>query len=1284
MGYKMTILEITGDDVKELNDTDLRALIGKLCEVELTAQNFPVAGVTWGGDQDAQDGGVDVRVDITTPPHPDGFIPRANTVFQVKKPDMPRGEIIKEMKPKGQLRDQFKTLAEENGAYIIVSSQGSTTDSALNNRKNAMTEVLAELPNGSNIKTGFYDRGRVATWVNSHSAMILWLRQKLGRPIQGWQPYDCWTGRQADMDNKYLCDNHIRLFNGKKHTDIAGMKGSVGIAAMREILAKPKASIRLTGLSGVGKTRLLQALFDEKIGDNPLPQTQVCYTDIGDSPIPDPKVFAQQLIAQGNPCILAVDNCRPELHGKLTAICSAPDSLISLITVEHDVQDDQQEDTEVFRLEPSSDKLIEDMLQAMFSDIGNINSRTIAGFAGGNARIAIALAKTVEKGDDLSSLEDPSLFNRLFQQGHEVDKDLLKAAEVCALVYSFDITTTNDKILEMQLLSTLTEMTVKKLYSHISELKRRELVQERGVYRAVLPQALANRLAKYALKNIPFKDIQQTFEQGQQRLLISFSRRLGYLHQSDEAKAIVAHWLADGGLLGNIGDLDFVGITLLNNIAPVDPPAMLAAIESATGSDTNGQIFFIKKEFEICYDRGLTDGFNKLTNTLQSIAYDETLFLRAVDLLVRFALVEQTKTKNNQIKNQLKSLFYLYLSGTHASARLRLEVIERLIATNNAAQIILAFELLDATLEAWSFSSTRSFEFGARPRDHGYQPQTSQDTIDWYRLFINFTVEQAIADPRARKSAKTLLAKKFKGLWIKAGMSQTLTAAVAIIADNSPWQEGWAAVKETLAIRVITLNDDEKNQLNQLAEQLAPRTLIENIRCYALSYGLHTHGPANQKQAYEKAATEVQTLGQALVQDEAVLQQHLAEILSNDGGRYTNNHGLEHLGQGMATSCTQPAALWQDFKQTISQIDPVQIQWELLQGFLSRTANLHPAIANTLLDKAVEDSVFSLNFPRLQSGIVLDDKAVARLRLSLEVDAAPIEQYIPMTHKIKTDNDCYDILQRIMAKSGGLRVAVKILYKRLINTQMNQCKVSNTIAQLGHQLLLDYSDSGQSIHSNNINDCFSTIIYACFSADDTQTTASRICCNLYSTFGYDNLVMYAPDVLEALATKQPVAFLDSSLTNDTRISQTVASSPDKHNIHLNLFVHIADEVILNWCDDAPAQRYPLIATAITPFEKNKAEEQLKWTALAQQIMTKAPDPVAVLDNFMMVTCYVGPPASTMQTRLPLLNALKTDANPLISQWASNEETKFTAAITAQSEQGSQSYDHYIVANQRFE
>jgi hypothetical protein len=106
----------------------LRALIGRLCEAEVRRRELSTAAVTWGGNQTAKDGGLDVRVALPAGTVIDGFIPRPNTGFQVKKPDMPRGDILDEMKPqpKGEVRQVIAELARASGAYVIVSAAGST------------------------------------------------------------------------------------------------------------------------------------------------------------------------------------------------------------------------------------------------------------------------------------------------------------------------------------------------------------------------------------------------------------------------------------------------------------------------------------------------------------------------------------------------------------------------------------------------------------------------------------------------------------------------------------------------------------------------------------------------------------------------------------------------------------------------------------------------------------------------------------------------------------------------------------------------------------------------------------------------------------------------------------------------------------------------------------------------------------------------------------------------------------------------------------------------------
>jgi len=145
------LLEITGDDIAELNDANLRTLIGLLCEADYRLAGLTTKGITWGGHQDARDGGLDVVVRGATLPPQNSFVPRSITGFQVKKPDMHRAKILKEMRPNGILREEIKALIEESGAYVIVSSSASTAGTTLKNRIDAMREAIANENNHQNI-----------------------------------------------------------------------------------------------------------------------------------------------------------------------------------------------------------------------------------------------------------------------------------------------------------------------------------------------------------------------------------------------------------------------------------------------------------------------------------------------------------------------------------------------------------------------------------------------------------------------------------------------------------------------------------------------------------------------------------------------------------------------------------------------------------------------------------------------------------------------------------------------------------------------------------------------------------------------------------------------------------------------------------------------------------------------------------------------------------------------------------------------------------------------------
>ncbi|MBJ5061048.1 hypothetical protein JGF56_24270, partial [Salmonella enterica subsp. enterica serovar Derby] len=232
----------------------------------------------------------------------------------------------------------------------------------------------------------------------------------------------------------------------------------------------------------------------------------------------------------------------------------------------------------------------------------------------------LAIAERVEEGESLAQLSDAQLFNRLFEQRNHSDENLREQAEILSPVYSFSVSAPDMGYSELEVLGSLSGHTQNQLFRAVKNLLDRHIVQKRSHWRAILPHAIANKLASSALDSIPVEQLRATFEaSGHQRLLMSFAHRLGLLHNHPVAKEIVKAWLQPNGLLGQITELDDMLARMLNYIGPVAPEALLNRLEEElTAPDF--------KYMEPSYDpRRRT-----VLNLLQLLAYEPNAFDRCV------------------------------------------------------------------------------------------------------------------------------------------------------------------------------------------------------------------------------------------------------------------------------------------------------------------------------------------------------------------------------------------------------------------------------------------------------------------------------------------------------------------------------------------------------------------------------------------------------------------------------------------------------------------------------
>ncbi|WP_306258446.1 hypothetical protein [Pararhizobium sp. IMCC21322] len=268
--------------------------------------------------------------------------------------------------------------------------------------------------------------------------MLLWVKGKLGQGYSGWQPYAAWSNPPRDTDDTLILASGVVVTLPSGKGDKLSIDDAIG--PMRDLIRTTNKAVRITGLSGGGKTRIVQSLFDETIGTHPLDRTAAVYVDTGTGPDPSATAMLDRLLAEGRRAIMVLDNCPSDLHSALAGKVSASKAEISLIIVEYDIRDDKPQTTEVIHIEANGSDVSDQLLIRRFPGIGQTNARKIAEFADGNARVSLAVAERVEEGESLAQLSDSQLFDRIFEQRNQPDENLREHAEILSLVYSFSVT----------------------------------------------------------------------------------------------------------------------------------------------------------------------------------------------------------------------------------------------------------------------------------------------------------------------------------------------------------------------------------------------------------------------------------------------------------------------------------------------------------------------------------------------------------------------------------------------------------------------------------------------------------------------------------------------------------------------------------------------------------------------------------------------------------------------------------------------------------------------------
>ncbi len=251
------------------------------------------------------------------------------------------------------------------------------------------------------------------------------------------------------------------------------------------------------------------------------------------------------------------------------------------------------------------------------------------------------------------------------------------------------------------------------------------------------------------------------------RLLRSFSRRLGYLHDCESAKKIVRGWLFPGGhylicINWTSSALSSLRMSRRWRRKPLWMPSSVPAAKRGAATSIS-QIKSAAPDFHVAIPRVRT----------QSFLIERHCFF------VRFS----TSQPNDSARSHLKGLFGFSCPGTHASVEQRLRIVDGLGPEAGMRSANHADSMhFDSILQTGPFSSSFPIRVRRAAKEYGWHPETRSEVVAWYQAALGYTEHLALSNEPFSDKVKSLLASNFEGIWTRAGLADEIESVTRAIA----------------------------------------------------------------------------------------------------------------------------------------------------------------------------------------------------------------------------------------------------------------------------------------------------------------------------------------------------------------------------------------------------------------------------------------------------------------------------------------------------------------------
>ena len=947
--------EVKGKDVSELNPSEFSQLVRKLLSTEAKKYGLPQDGIHVSSEISAPDGGEDARIEWREGRERTPFLPNSLCVFQLKtgavSPAKAESEILDS---RNQVKPRIRAALEGGGSYLILCSKAYAR-TQIEERENRIREKLRQhdiLTEKECVQ--FRDSDQIASWVNSHPSVALWLLRKthpgLASPFFG--DWDHWSRREEHFGVRWIDDSRLPDFRER----------------LRAIVEVPKGVARVVGPAGTGKSRLvLEALGPtetERVSGVKL-NDMVLYA-VESEVVDSHKVneYAWSLTNSGKRVVLVVDDCSEETHTVLASIMNHSDSSLSLVTIETETRSDMPESGNTLFVKPAEKDLIEQIIKSEAPRISARDRERIADFSGGIISCARIIAKSWDKGGFIFSDEEEALVRKYI--GHE-GGDLDPVYEAAKLISVFGGVGTEALGYEAEQVARLGSHAVRQDFQTcINRLRIRGVVVSLGGGFVLLtPGRVAVMLAELQWREWSQSQREEVLvgDGLSDELRIRAAKQLALLNTGTVAGEVVRRilgektlWLSPENLRRNL--------KLLYSFAQIDPQRVADLLEEILKTLPPEEL----QDETTSYD---------LIEILRQIVFPEETFEIGATLLLELA-----RLGNEDAWGLFVSLFPVRLAATEAGREKRLSLINEHIKADDDIILSVMVDALEEGTKTGPFSRTIAGEgpetHGSRPVIESWSPEGGE-AWEYIRLCTEKLVKLAKLSGDIGEKARDVLGRNIYGYIMNdmliGDVERWLLEVKAMQSAEKHlyWPEALVALGNVLKYSAGELAGPIEARVEKLMSDLEPPDLHDRIRFFLrdMPYGHFYRKTMDEETHLGIKRKKAEQLAEDLLAREGELEKLVPELCAEGQGMMTRL-----LGQGLAKKARNPLYWKEVVMRAFESVNPpCERDRELLLGYMEGFGERNPKEFIEFKRQAKTSPVFAPVLPSLMfyTGISPED-----------------------------------------------------------------------------------------------------------------------------------------------------------------------------------------------------------------------------------------------------------------------------------------------------------------------